>query len=224
MSLPVNEIFETIQGEGSKAGSPSVFIRLQGCPVCCPWCDTKHTWEIEPQNEITADAMVDKVKDAPTYAVIEPKDIARYANGLSSRHVVITGGEPCLYNLHELTKQLMLVDKTVQVETSGTFAIEVYPSTFVTVSPKFNMKRPILRDQVLMASEIKMPVGKQDDIDNLKAFLDTVETDNWLRVHEPIIWLQPLSQSTKATELCLAAARENGWRVSLQMHKYIGVR
>ncbi len=48
----VNEIFETIQGEATYTGTPAVFVRLQGCPVGCPWCDTKHTWDVELDKEI----------------------------------------------------------------------------------------------------------------------------------------------------------------------------
>src|ERR1700757_4021814 len=49
MRLPLNELFETVQGEGSKTGTPSTFVRLQGCDVGCPWCDTKHTWTLEDE-------------------------------------------------------------------------------------------------------------------------------------------------------------------------------
>lgn len=52
MQYPINEMFQTLQGEGYFTGVPAIFIRLQGCPVGCSWCDTKHTWEMTPENEV----------------------------------------------------------------------------------------------------------------------------------------------------------------------------
>ena len=56
----INELFETIQGEGSFTGQPSIFLRLQGCPVGCSWCDTKHTWEINLDREVSRDVVLNK--------------------------------------------------------------------------------------------------------------------------------------------------------------------
>ena len=64
--LPVNELFATVQGEGAYTGTPAVFVRLQGCNVGCPWCDTKHTWTVDPDNAISAEAMLAKAKDGWT--------------------------------------------------------------------------------------------------------------------------------------------------------------
>ena len=58
----INELFETIQGEGSFTGQPSIFIRLQGCPVACSWCDTKHTWEINLDQQVSASDMLNKAQ------------------------------------------------------------------------------------------------------------------------------------------------------------------
>lgn len=59
----INELFETIQGEGSFTGQPSIFIRLQGCPVACSWCDTKHTWDINIDDSVSAEVMGNKKKN-----------------------------------------------------------------------------------------------------------------------------------------------------------------
>lgn len=220
MKLLVNELFETMQGEAAFTGSPAVFVRLQKCPVGCPWCDTKHTWTAEPANEIAFGAMVAKVDDAPTYARATPSELANWLLlNTRARHIVLTGGEPALYDLTEVTGLLLEAGRMVQIETSGTSPVRVHPGAWVTVSPKIGMPgglrvRP---DALARANEIKMPVGKQADVDKLLAFL----TENPV---DAVVWLQPLSQNEKATELCLRAATEHGWRVSIQTHKFLGVR
>jgi 7-carboxy-7-deazaguanine synthase len=196
--FPVNEIFETLQGEGFHVGTPSVFLRLQGCDVGCAWCDTKHSWPSDDRNLMSAGDLLD--------------ECLKYR----SRHVVLTGGEPCQFDLTDLTESLLDHGFTVQIETSGTYPVRVSPGVWVTVSPKVGMKRQVRTEAVKRANEIKHPVGKPQDIDNLRAILHHANTN--------IIWLQPLSQSQKATGLCCLAAIENGWRVSFQVHKYAGLR
>ena len=61
--LPITEIFETIQGEATWTGTPSVFVRLQGCDVGCPWCDTKYSWSLDPAKEVALSAMLSKLDD-----------------------------------------------------------------------------------------------------------------------------------------------------------------
>lgn len=218
--LPVNECFETFQGEAYWTGTPSVFLRLQSCGVGCPWCDTKHTWELRPENEIAAPAMVAKVDDAPTYARMSVADIMALLDTLTARHVVITGGEPCLYDLRALTAAIMASGRRVQIETSGTQPIRVAPGTWVTVSPKIGMPGgfKVLADALGRADEIKHPVGKLADVQRLDDLL--AETG----VNAQSVWLQPLSQSDRATALCVEIATKRDWRVSLQTHKFLGVR
>jgi 7-carboxy-7-deazaguanine synthase len=218
--LPVNEIFDTMQGEAFYTGTPATFVRLQGCPIGCPWCDTKHTWDVEPQNAITKPEMLIKVEDAPTFANMTAAEIVAHCAQYKSQMVVITGGEPCVYDLRELTELLGASGKNVQIETSGTHEVRCSEyHTWVTVSPKLNMPGGYkMNPQALQrANEIKYPVGKEQDVENLKALLQEHKLSK-------LVWLQPLSQSKKATELCMAAARENGWRVSIQTHKFLGVR
>ena len=62
MTYRINEIFETLQGEGTFTGVPSIFIRLQGCPVGCPWCDTQHTWETRAEDEVSIATMMAKTR------------------------------------------------------------------------------------------------------------------------------------------------------------------
>ena len=64
ITLNINEMFETIQGEGAHTGIPSIFVRLQGCPVGCPWCDTKHTWTLDNALVTTAQQVIDKTNES----------------------------------------------------------------------------------------------------------------------------------------------------------------
>lgn len=219
--IPVNEVFETIQGEAHWTGTPAVFVRLQGCAVGCPWCDTKHTWELRPEAEIRAEAMFEKLVDAPTFALMDDVELAlQIVERFSAMHVVITGGEPCQYDLSTLSTALLSGGYEVQVETSGTEEIKIDPRAWVTLSPKYGMPggKAILASAFNRANEIKLPVGSPRDVARFEA-----ETA-MMPIHAGKVWLQPLSQSEKATGFCIEAARDRGWRVSLQTHKFINAR
>lgn len=221
MRYPVNEIFQTLQGEATFTGTPSVFVRLQGCDVGCPWCDTKHTWSTSDLLATSVHAMLDKQSDGETFAYMAVDVLVAHLLGaFTARHIVITGGEPCVHDLRPLTSALIDAGCAVQVETSGTEPILVAPETWVTVSPKIGMPggKQVRLDAIERANEIKHPVGKAIDVERLQDLLVAAPR------HPPIVWLQPLSQSQKATGVCIDEATENGWRVSLQTHKFAGVR
>ncbi len=221
VTLPVNEIFVSIQGEATFTGTPATFIRLQGCPVGCGWCDTKHTWVEEQSNATSIPIMLEKTEDAPTFARMSAYEIEDAMLNLNSpKHVVITGGEPAIHDLRPLTERLDRHGYRVQIETSGHYLPRVSPKTFITCSPKMNMPGGSASPEyVRLADEIKWPVGKQKDIDNLRNMLSFLPSSD-----DRAVWLQPLSTSKKATELCVRAAIDNGWRVSIQTHKYMNVR
>lgn len=219
--IPVNEIFDTIQGEAFYTGTPSTFVRLQGCAVGCPWCDTKHTWAVNPEKKRPLAAILEKTDRAvDTYANVTLHSLLGLISARLPRHVVITGGEPCDYDLTELTEGLIGAGRSVQIETSATAPVRASASTWVTVSPKVDMPggKPVLTDVIKRANEIKMPVGKPADVTRLVELLERYKPST------DLIWLQPLSASAKATALCVIAATEHGWRVSVQTHKFIGVR
>ena len=229
-TLPVNEVFETVQGEAKWTGTPSLFIRLQGCAVGCPWCDTKHTWLLaggageQMVWKVPLADMLAKTESTGAYADVETSELVELAAKSRCGHIVITGGEPCDYDLTELTSGIVLkARKSVQVETSGTAEIRVTPRTWVTVSPKMDMPggKVVLAQSIRRADEIKMPVGKPADVEKLALLLAFNGIERGVG---PNIWLQPLSQSEKATALCVKVATERGWRVSLQVHKFMGVR
>lgn len=216
----VNEIFETIQGEATYTGTPSVFVRLQGCPVGCPWCDTKHTWDVDLDKQVTPTILFLKQEDEPTFAKFSVDDLMECLDQFQARHIVLTGGEPCIYNLEAHTKAICDSGRTCQIETSGTFPIRVDDRCWVTLSPKLDMPGglEVLDECIARANEVKYPMGKESDIRKV-----TEQVMAKMLPGVPL-WLQPLSQSPKATSLCVNTAIENNWKVSIQTHKFIGVR
>ena len=220
--LKINEMFETIQGEGVKTGVPSVFVRLQGCPVGCPWCDTKHTWTLDEAFLTTSDEVLSKTQESEAWFSIEDEALLTLfkENGYQAKHIVITGGEPCMYDLRPLTALLHDKGYTTQIETSGTFEVLCDERTYVTVSPKINMKGgyKVLVSALERANEIKHPIAMQKHIDELDALLANVST-----LEGKQVCLQPISQQKRATELAVQTCIARNWRLSLQTHKYIGI-
>jgi len=224
VTYPVNEVFLTVQGEAANAGLPAVFVRLQGCSVGCAFCDTKHTWELSDQNFVPLARMLGKTEVAtPQYAEVGTDDlvqeVVRAARG--ARLVVLTGGEPADYDLEPLAFGLEARGLRVQVETSGTTPVMVTKDAWVTVSPKILQAGglSVVREAVERADEIKHPTATQRHVDELRELLAM----GWHRPGIPV-WLQPLSQSPQATARCVEWCRQYGWRLSVQTHKYLGLR
>lgn len=222
MHYPINEIFQTIQGEGVFTGLPAIFVRLQGCPVGCPWCDTRHTWVVDPAREVGVQAVLDCSNESDGWSKMSTEQIlASFQQlGYQARHVVITGGEPCLYDLQDLSAALIEAGYQVQIETSGTSEIQTHEQTWVTVSPKINMKGgvPVLVSALERANEIKHPVATERHVEELDALLATAS----LR-ENVVIALQPISQKPRATQLAMATCIARNWRLSIQTHKYLDI-
>ncbi|MCG9751341.1 7-carboxy-7-deazaguanine synthase QueE [Vibrio brasiliensis] len=219
--LKVNEVFETIQGEGVYTGVPSIFLRLQGCPVGCAWCDTKHTWEIDLEQQTSFETVKQKQTDGEQWCQVTEEEVVKVCKSqYMARHVVITGGEPCMYDLSQLTETLESEGFSCQIETSGTFEVKASEKTWVTVSPKVGMKGGLTMkaQAMLRANEIKHPVGTQKDIDNLNDLLSSFTTQENI-----VVALQPISQKQRATQLCIDTCIQNNWRLSIQTHKYLSI-
>ncbi len=217
----INEIFETIQGEATFTGTPSIFIRLQGCPVGCAWCDTKHTWEFKDTFVISLGEVTEKNADSEHYASVNVDDILALfkTEGYRAKHVVITGGEPAMYDLNPLCDALHANGYSTQIETSGTFEIKAPEATWVTVSPKIDMRGgyEVLTSAMQRANEIKHPIAMRKHVEELEALLEKTNTSS-----KPV-FLQPISQKAKATKLAIDVCMEKNWRLSVQVHKYLGI-
>jgi 7-carboxy-7-deazaguanine synthase len=119
--MVVNEIFHSFQGEGLLAGTPSVFIRLAGCPLRCKWCDTQYAWDANEGAEIPIAEIVNKVVH------------------WSCRYVVITGGEPMVNpELPDLAKALKERNKHITIETAGINFIAGLACDLMSISPKLS--------------------------------------------------------------------------------------
>lgn len=218
----INEVFESIQGEGAHTGVPSIFIRTQGCPVGCAWCDTKQTWtEDTIFRTSVADVMNKSEPDERWFEASAEQllTLIRKQNYVAN-HIILTGGEPCLFDLTAVSSLFIDNGFSVSIETSGTFEIVTHPDTWVTLSPKVKMKGgfAVLDSALARANEIKHPVATEAHIDDLKQLLDRGQ-----HAEETLIYLQPISQQARATQLAVDTCIKENWRLSLQTHKFIGI-
>jgi 7-carboxy-7-deazaguanine synthase len=148
----VNEIFDSVQGEGVHAGMACTFIRLQGCTVGCPWCDTKYTWK-KGGTRMSVEEIVLKV---------------RYST------VVVTGGEPTMYNLDELFGALWHEKIDIHLESSGQNAFKgQYAPNWLTWSPKRNLNFDAPEEFKRCVNEIKFVVDEDLSMD------DVCRTERW---------------------------------------------
>ncbi|AHG60363.1 7-carboxy-7-deazaguanine synthase QueE [Buchnera aphidicola] len=219
MNYPVNEIFQTIQGEGYYTGTPSIFIRLQGCPIHCPWCDTKYTWTCLDKNKISSEEIIKKNTSNQQWSLMNVEQILLNIKikKWTAKHIVITGGEPCIYNLLHLTETLEKKGFRCQIESSGTQLIQCSLNTWVTISPKKNQNT--LLTAMLRSNEIKYPILKKEDLSYLDKILSMVKNKKKCYVS-----LQPISQNKEALEICIKTCIMKNWKLSIQLHKYILIK
>jgi organic radical activating enzyme len=195
--LPVMEDFYTIQGEGFYQGSAAYFIRLGGCEVRCVWCDVKDSWDADAHAKVEVSQLVDKAK----------------ASG--SKIVVITGGEPTMYNLSHLTSELKKASLRTHLETSG-----AYPLTgewdWVCFSPK--KFKPPHASVAAQANELKVVIFHKSDFAWAEEFAELVKSNCEL-------FLQPeWSKEKEVLPLIIEYVKANPkWKISAQVHKYIDV-
>ncbi len=195
--LAIVETFHSIQGEGAWAGTNAFFIRLAGCDVGCPWCDTKISWSQKPHPRRSIADLVAEAKAAhPTF-------------------VVVTGGEPLMHDLTPLTTALHQADLRIHLETSGAHP-ESGQFDWVTLSPK-PFKPPLMKiyDRV---NELKVVIAQPED-------LSWAEQQSQLTSDAAIRYLQPEWNSPASQNLVFEYILQHStWRMSLQTHKLLGVR
>lgn len=218
----LNDIYPCIQGEGCQTGTAMVLVRLHGCGVGCPFCDTKETWH---RNIDARVATIDLARASPpAWTEAYADEIAAYCRDMcpGPNWILLTGGEPAEQGLAPLVDAFHARGYKVALETSGTMTGHLGAALdWVCVSPKIGMPggRAIVPEAVAVADEIKFVVGKAADLQKLEQLLAAVSLKPTVQ-----ICLQPMSLSQKATELCLETVMARGWRLSIQVHKLLGQR
>ncbi len=196
-SFPVMESFYSIQGEGTHSGKPSYFIRLAGCDVNCDWCDVKDSWDIDSSQYKSIDEIIDEI------------------NKFSTDLIIITGGEPLMHNLTDLTSALKNLGKKIHIETSGTHPVSGY-FDWICFSPK-KFKKP-LDEFFKISNELKIIISKDSDFSWAEYLLRQIK-------NKPELILQAeWSKSEIINPKILDYIKSNPkWRISLQTHKYLHV-
>ena len=196
-TLPVMEHFYTLQGEGYHQGKAAYFIRLGGCDVGCVWCDVKDSWDAAKHPQYDIATLVSQVKQTP------------------SKLVVITGGEPLMHNLDDLTAALQAAGLETNIETSGSHPLSG-SWDWICLSPK-KFKAP-LPDVVPHAHELKVVIFNKTDFEWAETYAAQVSPHCKL-------FLQPeWDKAASVTPLIIDYIKANPkWELSLQVHKYINV-
>lgn len=194
---PVMEHFYTLQGEGKYTGTSAYFIRLGGCDVGCVWCDVKESWDADIHPKMSVEELMHIVSQYP------------------GELVVITGGEPAMYDLTVLVDALHSVGKYVSIETSGTNELNGDVDWY-TFSPK-KFKAPV-EEAYMKASELKIVIFHKSDL----AWAE----DHSQKVNENcVLYLQPeWSKREQLLPTIIEYVKNHPkWKISLQTHKYLEI-
>ena len=196
-TLPVMEHFYTLQGEGLHQGKAAYFIRLGGCDVGCVWCDVKDSWEAGKHPLRSIEYLLEEVKKTP------------------AEIVVITGGEPLMHDLTELTAALKSAGLRTHMETSGSSPLSG-TWDWITLSPK-KFKEP-LAEVIPFADELKIVVFNKSDFQWAEKYAALVKPGCKL-------YLQPeWDKASQVTPMIIDYIKAHPqWQLSLQVHKYINV-
>lgn len=222
-TLQVHSIFHTIQGEGPFTGTPAVFVRLAGCNLQCPGCDTDYT---STRTEMTAASITEQVLDMAGTAKL----------------VVITGGEPFRQNLYELIQKLCSRHFTVQVETNGTMeptedilwwrtpmAGSRSGACFIVCSPKTGSVHPVVYEKACAFKYVGR-AGELEPSDGLP--IRALDHSAKPRLARPRlgakVYLQPMDEQDEKLNqenlaACVQSCLVHGYTLCLQTHKLLGL-
>jgi 7-carboxy-7-deazaguanine synthase len=210
LRLDVQEIFPTFQGEGPYVGYPAVFVRLGGCNLACDFCDT----EFDSYQNFSLEEIIKKVLELSK----------NNAGELVRKLVVITGGEPLRQPIEKLCEELVGLDFLVQIETNGTLFRDLPKEVKIICSPKVtNGKYHQIRPDLLVrinAFKFLISANKQEysDVPN---FIQNTSS--------AAVYLQPMDEydemkNQKNIQHVLKLAEASGYRISLQMHKFLSIK
>jgi organic radical activating enzyme len=195
--LPVVEEFFTLQGEGFHSGKAAYFIRLGGCDIGCSWCDSRFSWDPDIHPMVETDSIIDRVIESHADAV------------------VITGGEPLMWNLDYLCSGLKNENINTFIETSGAYSLSGIWD-WICLSPKKNM--PPMPEICKVADELKVIIEDKSDFAWAEKYHEIVSSDCRL-------YLQPEWSrfETVIPEIVGYIKKNPVWRISLQIHKYMHI-
>ncbi len=194
---PIMEHFFTIQGEGTYSGRAAYFIRIAGCDVGCVWCDVKESWDKDQHRTMTTNEIIEKVTESKT------------------DFVVITGGEPAMYNLNPLVEPLKKMGITIAIETSGCYPLQGDVDWYCFSPKKF--KAPC-DEAYVRADELKVIISHPSDLEWANKHAEKV-------LDSCHLFLQPeWSKTEKLLPLIISYVKGNlKWKISLQTHKYMNI-
>ena len=194
--LPVMEKFYTIQGEGYYSGQPFYFIRLGGCDVGCHWCDVKESWDHNQHQFIEVDDLIKDVKE-------------------HTSNVVITGGEPLMWDLSEFTKRFKENNIKLHLETSGAYDMSGNWD-WVCLSPK---KKMLPKQEIYSkANELKVIIYNNDDFKF--AIQESEKVSSKCKLFLQPEWSKFDIMKDKIAQFVM---KNKNWNVSLQIHKYLEI-
>jgi len=191
------EDFYTLQGEGYHTGKAAYFLRIGGCDVGCYWCDVKESWNPALHPLTSVEEIIKKVLSNP------------------SKTVVVTGGEPLMYNLNPLCSGLRLHEMSIHLETSGAYPLSG-SFDWICLSPK--RKSPPVDSVFLKANELKVIIFDETDFEWAE--------ENAMKVNADCkLFLQPeWSRMKEVMPGIISYIMEHPkWNVSLQTHKYLHI-
>lgn len=195
--LPIMEQFYTIQGEGYNTGKAAYFIRIGGCDIGCHWCDVKESW------------------DANIHPLTNIQDVIKNLEAYNAKSVVVTGGEPLIYNLDKLTAALKNKKIATFIETSGAYPLSGNWD-WICLSPKKNMN-PLVENYA-QANELKVIIYNQHDFSWAEEQAAEVENNCYL-------YLQPewSKINTLLPQIIDYVKNNPKWMISLQTHKFMNI-
>ncbi len=209
-TLDIQEIFPTLQGEGPYTGQPSVFIRLGGCNLACDFCDT----EFETYKNFSLKEILDEVEKLAKNSV----------GKIVRKLIVITGGEPLRQPIEKLCAELVKKDFLVQIETNGTLFRELPKEVKIICSPKIsnNKYHQIRSDLLARINAFKFIISQ-----NQKNYSQIAEVGQ--EKFQTPIYIQPMDEYDEIKnqanlEFAKKLCDENGYFLSLQIHKILGIR
>lgn len=221
-NLAVFKVWKTLQGEGPFVGQPAVFVRLAGCNLQCPGCDTDYT-STRP------------IRSAQDLC----NEVREHADSMQTKLVVLTGGEPFRQNIAPFVRECLHAGLLVQIETNGTLYLQDFPyyaeNVVLVCSPKTPTINVDLRKHIGHLKYV-VQAGHIDPADGLPTSVlgnNLAPARPWMMFYEQqrergVVYVQPMDEGcpvkNKANqEAALESCMKFGYRYCHQLHKVLGL-